>query len=51
MLAVEAEGLVKHYTGRNGDLSWAPIGKGFAVIAIAGAIMVALNVRTIRRYD
>jgi len=33
------------------DLSWAPIGRGFAVVAVLGVLMVALNVRTIRRYD
>ena len=33
------------------DLAWATIGKGFAVVAVSGALMVALNVRTIRRYD
>jgi ABC-2 type transport system permease protein len=33
------------------DLAWATILKGFAVIAVAGALMVTLSVRTIRRYD
>ncbi len=33
------------------DLDWAQIGKGFAVVAAFGAVMVVLNVRTIRRYD
>jgi ABC-2 type transport system permease protein len=33
------------------DFEWAPIGRGFAVVAVLGAAMVALNVRTIRRYD
>ena len=33
------------------DLAWAPIGRGFAVVAVLGVLMVALNVRTIRRYD
>jgi ABC-2 type transport system permease protein len=33
------------------DLAWETIGLGFFVVAIAGAIMLALNVRTIRTYD
>jgi ABC-2 type transport system permease protein len=33
------------------DLEWARIGRGFAVVAVLGAIMLALNVRTISRYD
>ena len=33
------------------NYNWVKIGRGFAVIAIAGAVMVALNVRAIRRYD
>jgi len=33
------------------DLAWATIGRGFAVIAVAGVAMVVLNVRTIRAYD
>lgn len=33
------------------DVNWEAVGKGFAVIAVTGIIMVALNVRTIRRYD
>jgi len=33
------------------DLDWGAIGRGFGVVALAGAVMVALNVRTIRRYD
>lgn len=33
------------------DFDWAAIGRGFAVVAVLGAAMVALNVRTIRRYD
>jgi len=33
------------------DLARAPIGRGFAVVAVLGVLMVALNVRTIRRYD
>ena len=30
---------------------WATVGRGFAVVAVSGAVMVALNVRTIRAYD
>ena len=33
------------------DLAWATIGRGFAVVAVLGALMVALNIRTIRTYD
>ncbi len=33
------------------DFAWAAIGKGFAVVAVLGILMVALNVRMIRRYD
>lgn len=33
------------------NLHWATIGRGFAVVGLAGAAMVALNVRTIRAYD
>lgn len=33
------------------DLSWAPVAKGFAVVAAFGVVMVALSVRTMRRYD
>lgn len=33
------------------DLEWGAIGRGFAVVALLGAAMVALNIRTIRRYD
>ncbi|MEO6712741.1 MAG: ABC transporter permease [Mycobacteriales bacterium] len=33
------------------DLDWSAIGRGFAVIAIAGLVMIALNVRMIRNYD
>ena len=33
------------------DFDWAAIGAGFAVVALAGLAMVALNVRTIRSYD
>jgi ABC-2 type transport system permease protein len=31
--------------------AWAVVGRGLAVLAIAGVAMVALNVRTIRAYD
>ena len=31
--------------------NWAVIGRGFAVVGVAGALMVFLNVRTIRSYD
>ena len=33
------------------DFNWSVIGKGFAVVALAGILMVALSVRSIRRYD
>ena len=33
------------------DLDWGQIGLGFLVVAVAGAAMVALNVRSIKRYD
>jgi ABC-2 type transport system permease protein len=33
------------------DFDWVAIGAGFAVVAVAGVVMVALNVRTIRSYD
>ncbi len=33
------------------EYAWARIGRGFAVIAVAGAVMLALNVRAIRSYD
>ena len=33
------------------DFAWAAIGRGFAVVAVLGAVMVALNVTTIRNYD
>lgn len=33
------------------DLEWAVIGRGFLVVAAAGALMVLLSVRSIRRYD
>jgi ABC-2 type transport system permease protein len=33
------------------DFNWAVIARGFAVVAVLGAVMVALNVRMIRNYD
>ena len=33
------------------DLVWAKIWPGFVVVAVLGAIMIALNVRVIERYD
>ena len=33
------------------DLAWDVIWPGFAVVAVAGALMLALNVRLIQRYD
>lgn len=33
------------------DDNWGAIGRGFLVVAIAGALMLALSVRTIRSYD
>lgn len=33
------------------DLTWAPVAKGFAVVATFGVVMVALSIRTMRRYD
>ena len=33
------------------DFAWAAIGRGVAVVAVLGTLMVVLNVRTIRRYD
>ncbi len=33
------------------DLSWSGVAPGFLVVAVAGAVMLALNVRLIRRYD
>jgi ABC-2 type transport system permease protein len=33
------------------ELAWARIGRGFAVVVVAGLAMVALNVRAIRTYD
>lgn len=33
------------------DLDWPVIARGFAVVALLGLVMVALSVRSIRRYD
>ena len=33
------------------DLEWATIWPGFAVVAVAGALMLVLNVRLINNYD
>jgi ABC-2 type transport system permease protein len=33
------------------DFAWAPLARGFAVVAVLGVVMVALNVRLIRAYD
>jgi len=33
------------------DLQWETIGLGFLVIAVAGAVMLALSVRVVRTYD
>jgi ABC-2 type transport system permease protein len=33
------------------DLDWGTILPGFGVVAVLGALMLALNVRVIRRYD
>jgi ABC-2 type transport system permease protein len=33
------------------DLAWGTIWPGFAVVAVAGALMIALNVRLIQHYD
>jgi ABC-2 type transport system permease protein len=33
------------------DFNWGRIGRGVLVIAIAGAVMLALSVRMIRNYD
>jgi ABC-2 type transport system permease protein len=32
-------------------LAWTPIGRGFGVVAVAMALMVVLNIRTVRNYD
>ena len=33
------------------DLNWSSIWPGFAVVVVLGALMLALNVRLINRYD
>jgi ABC-2 type transport system permease protein len=33
------------------DLDWGDILPGFAVLAVLGVVMIALNVRVIRNYD
>jgi hypothetical protein len=33
------------------DLAWGRIVRGFAVVAVLGALMLALNIRMIRHYD
>jgi hypothetical protein len=33
------------------DLNWQVIGRGSAVVAASGAVMILLSVRSIRRYD
>src|SRR5262249_44236144 len=33
------------------DFAWAPLARGFGVVAVLGVLMVALNVRLIRNYD
>ena len=33
------------------DLDWGTIWPGFVVVAVAGALMLALNVRLINHYD
>jgi ABC-2 type transport system permease protein len=33
------------------DMAWSKIAPGFAVVAVLGAVMLALNVRLIRNYD
>ena len=33
------------------DLRWETIGLGYLVVAVAGVIMLALNVRVVQRYD
>lgn len=33
------------------DGAWATVGRGFGVVAVAGLLMVVLNVRSIRAYD
>jgi ABC-2 type transport system permease protein len=33
------------------ELNWSVIWPGFAVVFVAGALMIVLNVRLIQRYD
>jgi ABC-2 type transport system permease protein len=33
------------------DLNWSTIWPGFLMVAVTGAIMLVLNVRTIQNYD
>jgi ABC-2 type transport system permease protein len=33
------------------DLHWQTIGLGFLVVAVSGAIMLALSIRVVRTYD
>jgi ABC-2 type transport system permease protein len=33
------------------DLAWTTVARGFAVVAVLGVLMIALNVRVIRSYD
>jgi hypothetical protein len=33
------------------NFNWGRIGAAFAVVAVAGAVMLVLNVRMIRNYD
>jgi ABC-2 type transport system permease protein len=33
------------------DFVWTSILRGFGVVAVLGAVMIALNVRLIQRYD
>ena len=33
------------------DLDWSEIWPGFAVVAVAGALMLTLNIRMIKHYD
>jgi len=33
------------------DLEWSAIGRGYAVVALLGIVMVALSIPSIRRYN
>jgi len=33
------------------DIAWAPLVRGFGVVAVLGVLMVTLNVRLVRDYD